>query len=373
MTRYLSTLLAAVPVLMLARAAEARQPIVAVFNVEVKGVKSVDDGAADRFADFVTARLASSGQFQVVPRSQVKARLFQDKSESYKECFEQSCQVELGRELAAEKTVSIQVLGMADTCTVNLVLYDLDRSTTEAASSDDGTCTERGVVDTLKSAVARLEANWIARPADASGSVQPSATAVRPASSGPVSAATVPPGLGLTDAQWGAMLKFVGVERSKDLANGYLATVGAGGANGDNVHTFNDYLDEQQAKWKKHRDGGMGTTIAFLTVAAAGLVVGGALYGAGGTTNDDPNASYSLPDLTRYSGTLTMSIVAPLGAFFAGVIGAPIWGVYQSRLDDLERARRVGAPPKTSLRWTGIAPLYDPFHGTKGVAASFTF
>lgn len=334
----------------------ARAPIVAVFDVQVSGVSSVDAGTAERLADFVAGRLAASGAFEVVPRSQVKARLQQAKSESYKECYDQACQVELGREMAAEKSVSVEVLRLGKSCTVNISLYDLARATTEAADSGDGACDEEGVIATLKTTVAHLVDTWKAGE-DRRAAAAPVRPPEKPAAPGSVTAARVPPGLGLTEDQWRGFLRNVGVDRSKDLANEYLATVGPEGATGAATYSFNDFLDERRVSWKRVRDAGMGTSIVGIAAVIAG-VVWGAVEATSSAEYDDR--------IPGFAGMIPAGVAILL-------VGAPLWGVYQSRLDDLDAARAVGAPKKAALRWTGLAPIYDPVRQTRGAAVSFTF
>ena len=137
----------------LALSAEPGPPITAVFNVEVKGVRLGPD-VGERLADYLGGRLAATGRYQVVPRDQLRARLVEQKKSSYKACFEQSCQIELGKELAAQKTVSTQVIRLGSQCKVTLTLYDLARAATEGGAYASGPCTEDGIVASLDEAVA---------------------------------------------------------------------------------------------------------------------------------------------------------------------------------------------------------------------------
>lgn len=68
------------------------------------------------------------GGYQLIPQNQVKERLRELQAESHKECFDMTCQIELGRELAAQKSISSQVLVIGKTCKVTATLYDLARA-----------------------------------------------------------------------------------------------------------------------------------------------------------------------------------------------------------------------------------------------------
>lgn len=162
--------------------AQSARPITAVFNVEARGL-AMDAGVLDRLGDYLSGRLAASGAFQVVPRSQVKARLAEQKAESYKACYDQTCQIELGRDLAAEKTVSVEIMRLGSRCMTNLSLYDLRTSTAEAAGAAEGGCSEEEVVESVKYASTKLVENYApiaARAAPAKPAAEPAAPQPQP-------------------------------------------------------------------------------------------------------------------------------------------------------------------------------------------------
>ena len=94
---------------------------------------------------FLTGQVASLGQFQVVPRDQVKRRLIELKKGSYRPCYDQGCQIELGRAVAAAKTLSAELVRVGRQCSVNLAVFDLLRETTDKAVSVKGACSEDGL------------------------------------------------------------------------------------------------------------------------------------------------------------------------------------------------------------------------------------
>jgi hypothetical protein len=140
-------------------------------NVQVKGVKLSAD-VVDRLTDVLTGRLGSTGTYQVVPREQVKARLIEMKKGSYKECYAQSCQIELGQALAAQKTVATQVVKVGDVCTVTVNVFDLKREASEGGASVDGGCDEGGIGASLKAAVSQMVEKQTAARAAAAQPVQ---------------------------------------------------------------------------------------------------------------------------------------------------------------------------------------------------------
>jgi len=119
-------------------AGEQKGPIIAVFDIEDKGSLIAKD-TLDNLADFLSARMAKAG-YRIIPREQVRKRLLEAQKESYKQCYDQSCQIELGRELAAQKTLSIKILKLGATCQVTAELYDLRQATTDLATTSEAKC-----------------------------------------------------------------------------------------------------------------------------------------------------------------------------------------------------------------------------------------
>jgi len=156
MTRTLTTL-AMIAFLLVPETLGAEQrPIVAVFNVEKSKKIELDKDTLSELANYLATRITESGTYQVVPRDQIKQRLFAEKKRSHKDCYDQSCQIEIGKELAAEKTLSTRVMKLGKRCTVTLTLYDLKKAATESAASHHGKCSEDDIVNSLDIAVSRL-------------------------------------------------------------------------------------------------------------------------------------------------------------------------------------------------------------------------
>ncbi len=80
--------------------ARAQEPVVAVFDLEdTKGVVTAQDRVA--LGKIIANTLAVSRQFKLVPSQQVRQALIEKKRESYRSCYDESCQIEIGKELAA--------------------------------------------------------------------------------------------------------------------------------------------------------------------------------------------------------------------------------------------------------------------------------
>ncbi len=135
--------------------AQADRPIVAVFDIETKRVK-LNRGLLDLLADQLATGLAASGRYQVVPRDQLKQRLVSEKKKSFAGCYDQSCQIELGRELAAQKTLATRIGRIGKRCTVTASLYDLRTAASENAARVKGGCSEEALLGSIEQVVTKL-------------------------------------------------------------------------------------------------------------------------------------------------------------------------------------------------------------------------
>jgi len=123
------------------------RPIVAVFEIELSGVV-LGRGPRQGLDDYLYNKIAGLGRFKLVPRSQLRSRLRAQKRESYNACYDQSCQIEIGKELAAQKSFSSKIIRLGGKCLVTMALFDLRSATTEQAADASGGC---GVSELIRS------------------------------------------------------------------------------------------------------------------------------------------------------------------------------------------------------------------------------
>jgi hypothetical protein len=128
---------------------------VAIFNIEAKLV-ALRPKVLLALSDYLATQLAASGAYRLIPRDQLKRRLSTEKRASYKACYEQSCQIEIGRELAAQKCLAAKIIKLGKVCTVSLELYDLRSATTERVASRKGGCREEDLTASIDAAVLQL-------------------------------------------------------------------------------------------------------------------------------------------------------------------------------------------------------------------------
>jgi iron(II)-dependent oxidoreductase len=140
------------------RAASAdRRPVVAVFDVQVKRVK-LTSGQLDMLTELLGQELGVGGIYQVMPPGDVKRTLLEQSSESYKSCYDEKCQIELGRQLPANKLVTTTMMKVGARCRVAASLYDLKRQTTDLVARETAGCKEEDLVQAIESVAAKLRA-----------------------------------------------------------------------------------------------------------------------------------------------------------------------------------------------------------------------
>ena len=136
-------------------ASSAAPPVVAVFDIENQGTR-LPRAVIDRLTTYLTTRVAATRRFQVVPRDQIKQRLAWQKRSSYRECYAQSCQIEVGKELAASKSLATQLMKLGRDCVLTASLFDLKTAASEAGATARGRCTEGGIIELVDSVVGQL-------------------------------------------------------------------------------------------------------------------------------------------------------------------------------------------------------------------------
>ena len=130
------------------------RPILAVFDMEDRGAGLSKD-TLNNLTDYLAAMLTEGG-YQIIPRDQIRERLKQQQTASYKKCFDQSCQIELGKELAAQKSLATKVLKIGKKCRVTGDLYDLKRAASEKAATAGSGCTEDELLAAVEEVAAKL-------------------------------------------------------------------------------------------------------------------------------------------------------------------------------------------------------------------------
>lgn len=137
--------------------ARAEPPVVAVFDLEdAAATPTIPRDVALQLGDYLEGRLAESGTFRVVPKDQLRAQLASAKKQSYQSCFDDACQIEVGKALAAQKTLSTKLMRLGKQCILKSVLYDLEKEVSEAVANVKGGCTQDDLVTSVEAVAEKL-------------------------------------------------------------------------------------------------------------------------------------------------------------------------------------------------------------------------
>ncbi|MBI4815913.1 MAG: hypothetical protein HY791_06640 [Deltaproteobacteria bacterium] len=86
----------------------------------------------------------------------MKSRVASAKAASYADCYEATCQIELGRAVAASDSVSGKVVRLGKECTLILTIYDVLTSASTQGGLAKDECSAEGLLRAADSAVAQL-------------------------------------------------------------------------------------------------------------------------------------------------------------------------------------------------------------------------
>ena len=134
----------------------ARQPVVVVFTIEAKRVE-LSAELLEALSDHLTTRLSEAGVFQIVPRSELKKRLGKQKRASHGALYDEATKIDIGNELAAQKSLSTLINKIGGKCSALATLYDLKKSVTDIAVSVRGECDEESLVQLMDRVVEKIK------------------------------------------------------------------------------------------------------------------------------------------------------------------------------------------------------------------------
>ncbi len=121
----------------------AKPQVLAVFQIEDQRPTPMNAKTAGNLTNYLATLLAQkSDRFKVVPQTDLARALRDQKRESLQECFDENCQIELGKAVAAERSLSTRISKLGSRCVITSTLFDLTAETTERAASFKGQCTE---------------------------------------------------------------------------------------------------------------------------------------------------------------------------------------------------------------------------------------
>ncbi len=114
-------------------------PVVAVFELrDAQG--RLTPAERSQLTRYVRVKLTELGSFPVVPEAELKRALTEQQAESYQQCYDEACQIEVGREVAAQKSLALELVSVGERCILTMTMYDLSKATSERAASAETPC-----------------------------------------------------------------------------------------------------------------------------------------------------------------------------------------------------------------------------------------
>lgn len=136
--------------------AETTRPeVLAVFPIHDKS-RAQKPAEIDQLSDLLANEVVRRSRFKVIPRGEIEALLRAEKNKSFENCYDESCQIQLGRELAANKVLKTQLLKLGGQCVLTSTLYDLATSAADWAHTEKSGCTSAELLVAVENLAAAL-------------------------------------------------------------------------------------------------------------------------------------------------------------------------------------------------------------------------
>jgi hypothetical protein len=114
------------------------KPILAVLDVQDRN-RLLDKVLLENLTDYLRGLLAETGKYVVVDRGRqalaTRDMVRKEKKESYKKCYSISCQVPLGRALAADKIMVVSIMKLGSHLAIKAEIIDLASEVSDAAAT----------------------------------------------------------------------------------------------------------------------------------------------------------------------------------------------------------------------------------------------
>jgi len=109
--------------------------------------------------------LGASGKFIIIDKTRqaekLKKLVRDGQKESYKECYDEKCQIPLGQALSADSIIRTSITCLGDTCTISSDLIDLAKVATTAAAIKKFDGTINGLVTSIEEVAGKLSGKEI--------------------------------------------------------------------------------------------------------------------------------------------------------------------------------------------------------------------
>ena len=136
-------ILLSVLALSLALFGEEKKYKVAVMEFDDQ-TKKLSKSVLEAAAEYLRGELVASNQFIVISKDRQKAIVKEKKKESWKECYDQSCRIQLGQALSADTILTGAISKFGNTFILTLELVDLAKEATVKGAKAEYDGSEEG-------------------------------------------------------------------------------------------------------------------------------------------------------------------------------------------------------------------------------------
>ena len=136
------------------------KPILAVMDIEDK-TEQLKDKDLVMAGDYLRGQLVGTGEFRVVDKGRMEEKsqavVRKLKKESWSECYDNRCKIELGREVAADTMISCRVTAMGRICNFSCEVIPLAIGASEEGGLENFDCSMEGLAGAINKIVARIQ------------------------------------------------------------------------------------------------------------------------------------------------------------------------------------------------------------------------
>jgi hypothetical protein len=136
---------------------QEENPIIAIFPIQTEGIE-LKKSDQTSLSSFLGAAIIEGGVFRRVPSGELQKALRTKRNESHKLCYDSKCQIELGRELAASKSLATRVSKIGGSCWLISELFDLKTQASDTSAMVDCSCSTSGMMKSIRKVAAKLKA-----------------------------------------------------------------------------------------------------------------------------------------------------------------------------------------------------------------------
>lgn len=135
---------------------QERKQKVAVMEIEDRSGK-FSKAILENAAEYLRSELAATNKYVLISKDrQLKAMIKVEKKESYKECYDQQCRIQLGQALSADTVTYSTITIFGGTYTIALEMIDLAKEATVDAAKVEFNGTEKGLKTAIDGIVAQI-------------------------------------------------------------------------------------------------------------------------------------------------------------------------------------------------------------------------